>query len=327
MKKTYDMPEKEISPGTIQLFLPIYFQHPVAMKLKAEGIQLCGITLATPGFRLRRTPNFHLLLYTVEGDGWFGNGKKLFPLSPGSLVFTPAFSEHLYFQEGERPWRFLWFHLLETERWAFIRSCSFACNSCRDTLALEAAMKCFSAEMLALQQKDFDSARQVLLYADSTGLKKETEQFQLRPGGGLFAAELADRAADSILFYLERDLRELLNCEMKTPVQMTLDRLWTKIAETLDRPWTLADMAAAANLSIPTLIRHMRRTFQGTPGEILQHIRLRHAAHLLDSTRVPIKEIAALAGYSSTSAFIAAFRRAYRRSPLRYRRENGMDGQ
>ena len=83
-------------------------------------------------------------------------------------------------------------------------------------------------------------------------------------------------------------------------------------------------MATAANLSIPTLIRHMRRTFQGTPGEILQHIRLRHAAHLLDSTRTPIKEIAAQVGYSDTSAFVAAFRRFYKQSPLRYRRESDM---
>ena len=54
--------------------------------------------------------------------------------------------------------------------------------------------------------------------------------------------------------------------------------------------------------------------------------RMRLAAELLRGTRLSVIEVAGRVGYLNQSKFSAAFRRAYGRSPLEYRREGKLPG-
>jgi transcriptional regulator GlxA family with amidase domain len=68
---------------------------------------------------------------------------------------------------------------------------------------------------------------------------------------------------------------------------------------------------------------HLRRLFQQETGRHLSHVllerKLRHAAHLLASTDMPVKEIAYAVGYGHHSSFVRAFERSFGRSPKEYR--------
>ena len=55
--------------------------------------------------------------------------------------------------------------------------------------------------------------------------------------------------------------------------------------------------------------------------------RMALAAELLRETRLSVIEVAGRAGYLNQSKFSAAFRRAYGRSPLEYRREGKLPGE
>ena len=55
------------------------------------------------------------------------------------------------------------------------------------------------------------------------------------------------------------------------------------------------------------------------PIEFLKTLRLDRAAHLLARTDVPVKSVAARAGYSSRSSFTRAFLARYGLGPARFR--------
>jgi len=68
---------------------------------------------------------------------------------------------------------------------------------------------------------------------------------------------------------------------------------------------------------------HLRRLFQQETGRHLSHVllerKLMHAAHLLASTDMPVKEIAYAVGYGHHSSFVRAFERGFGQAPKDYR--------
>lgn len=87
----------------------------------------------------------------------------------------------------------------------------------------------------------------------------------------------------------------------------------------LDQPLPLADLAALACLSPNHFLRTFKQIFQQTPHQYLLHQRLARAAHLLQSTALPVTEISLQVGFDSLGSFSWRFRRAFGQSPAHYR--------
>lgn len=75
------------------------------------------------------------------------------------------------------------------------------------------------------------------------------------------------------------------------------------------RQVSVGELARAAAVSPRTLARRVHAALGMTPNELVQRIRVSHAAHLLDTTRASVEEVAERVGYADA----AAFRRVYRR--------------
>ncbi len=100
-------------------------------------------------------------------------------------------------------------------------------------------------------------------------------------------------------------------------------RLGKAVTAVLDRPaepHSVATLAARAGMSRSAFAREFSRTFQLSPMEFVAKTRLRHAAQMLRSTTVPIKVVAASAGFSSRSHFSRAFRDNYGADPSTFRK-------
>ncbi len=78
----------------------------------------------------------------------------------------------------------------------------------------------------------------------------------------------------------------------------------------------------AARLGIGA--RHLSRLFQKylatTPGKVAQTVRVQKAKRLLDTTDLPMTEIAFRAGFTSLRRFNAVFKQTYRRAPSQIKR-------
>lgn len=86
-------------------------------------------------------------------------------------------------------------------------------------------------------------------------------------------------------------------------------------------PLQVADLARLAGLSSARLHARFASECAMTPMDYIRQRRLLKARRLLQQTGLPIGEIAAQVGYSSQSAFSAAMRRDFGRSPMALRRE------
>jgi len=88
----------------------------------------------------------------------------------------------------------------------------------------------------------------------------------------------------------------------------------------LDRPLDLAAMAEHARMSVRTFSRRFRAETGLTPGTWLVQQRLRHARHLLETTDLPVQQVAQRAGLGSAASLRQHMRVALGVAPLAYRR-------
>jgi AraC-like DNA-binding protein len=90
-----------------------------------------------------------------------------------------------------------------------------------------------------------------------------------------------------------------------------------KIAEAV----SIAEVARKLGCSPSCFTREFRRRTGQTPIAYLTGIRIRHAARLLETTDLRLREIAALTGYSDEFYFSRAFAKSVGRSPSAWRRD------
>jgi AraC-like DNA-binding protein/quercetin dioxygenase-like cupin family protein len=82
---------------------------------------------------------------------------------------------------------------------------------------------------------------------------------------------------------------------------------------------SVADIAAAAGVSVPHLHDLFRRYVESSPHQVLLGRRMQHARWLLANSSDSIAEIARLCGYSLTGSFCRAFGQQQKASPTAYR--------
>jgi transcriptional regulator GlxA family with amidase domain len=88
----------------------------------------------------------------------------------------------------------------------------------------------------------------------------------------------------------------------------------------LHRRIRLAELAEAANLS-PSHLSHLFKTQTGlSPGEYLRRLRMEKARQLLTTSLLSIKQIMAMAGYTSKGHFVRHFKKSFELTPSEYRK-------
>jgi PAS domain S-box-containing protein len=81
----------------------------------------------------------------------------------------------------------------------------------------------------------------------------------------------------------------------------------------------VADLAAAADMSVAQLERVSRRLLGLSPKQLIMRFRLEEALRLITDTDLPIADVASACGYYDQSAFGRHFRRVVGSSPAAYR--------
>lgn len=87
----------------------------------------------------------------------------------------------------------------------------------------------------------------------------------------------------------------------------------------LEEGVSVAQVASAVGMSPRTFARRVHRTTGVSPINFLQRIRVERAVELIETTRLPIEEIAARVGYSEPSTLRALIRRGFGLGPRELR--------
>jgi AraC family transcriptional regulator, arabinose operon regulatory protein len=128
------------------------------------------------------------------------------------------------------------------------------------------------------------------------------------------AAAAALRHALSTVAQLAITPRDMRSAYERVAVSVeTLRRDW-------QRPHRLDELATGAGVSVTHYSALFRRHTGFAPIDFLIRLRVQHACRLLDTTKLPVGEIAERVGYRDPYYFTRCFRRVMGCAPRRYRK-------
>lgn len=115
--------------------------------------------------------------------------------------------------------------------------------------------------------------------------------------------------------------REKLQLRVRTGIRSDLVlAAVARMEEKMERGETVARIARRLGVSVWKLERAFQVDVQLGAGAYFRRMRLERASDLLQHSSLPAHEIGLACGYSDYSAFVRAFRRAYRKTPGQLRR-------
>ncbi|MEV4808342.1 helix-turn-helix domain-containing protein [Micromonospora avicenniae] len=136
-------------------------------------------------------------------------------------------------------------------------------------------------------------------------------------------AAIANAVARRLVILPHRDGGQAQFIEAPVPPDPGDDRIagsLTWALAHLTEPLTVARLAGQAHMSTRTYLRHFARAVGTSPIRWLIDQRVRASLALLETTDVPVEEIAAVVGFDSPVTYRHHFGRAMRTSPSAYRR-------
>jgi AraC-like DNA-binding protein len=232
-----------------------------------------------------------LVILCLHGSGWVRTGGGTHGVSAGNLVWLPAGEAHAYGAGLDDPWTIVWAHFSGAEVAAW-----------RTLLGGPGAAGMF---MHAAPADRLDEIALDQVYA---ALERG---FALRHQVAAAAALRHAFCAVAQLAHMPRDSRS------------AHERVVTSIGG-LRRDWqrrhTLAELAAAAGVSVAHYAALFRRQTGFAPIDYLIRLRVQHACRLLDTTALSVAEVAEQVGYADPYYFTRCFRRVMGQAPRTYRR-------
>jgi len=137
-----------------------------------------------------------------------------------------------------------------------------------------------------------------------------------------FGPDIANRLARRLIVPPHREGGQAQFVERPVPPAregMRLGPLLDRMRARLDEEQPVARLAAEAGMSVRTFLRRFRDATGTTPGDWLAAERIARARELLESTALPIEDIAASCGFGSAATLRHHFRLRLRTSPAAYR--------
>jgi AraC-like DNA-binding protein len=100
-----------------------------------------------------------------------------------------------------------------------------------------------------------------------------------------------------------------------------IEKIFTWSFKHFLEPVTLAEVAAVADMTIPTFCRFFKRNVKKSYFDFLKELRIGHACKLLRETNEPILDICYESGYNSWAHFSKQFKHVKQLAPGMYRRQ------
>jgi AraC family transcriptional regulator of arabinose operon len=267
-----------------------------ASKMKESTSPLPGILVAGhfreafgySAFRSKGTKDW-LITYTLSGCGEYSLYGETYRCEPGDAVLLPPAMPHHYYTPQGCVWEFMWAHFVPEPRWYAILP------------AADPAQKLPKLHIEASSSRERIRTAMGKLVRDSRGTEPFSELLAMNA-----LEETLVIVAQSFAGY-ERSLDPRI-----------ADTL-TYISANLQEKHTVQDLAQRALLS-PSRYAHLFKTQVGESViDTILHLRLRHAARLLEHTAMSISEIASEVGFQSPFYFTKQFTARYGSSPTKFR--------
>jgi AraC-like DNA-binding protein len=234
------------------------------------------------------------LEYVLEGTGRIVVSGESHDLAPGDVFLLHFHEHHAYGARDCAKWKKIWFvfaHEFITEAMLHLG------------LLTESRIRIPEGERPGIEA-DF---RQILAL-----LKEQSPGFRIQ----------ASTVAYGLLLHLSHIATSHVNT---TPVPASLLRAVRYANDHLSEPLTVEQLSRSAYCSRIHLTRLFKRHFGLPTSEWIRSYRLGYARHLLATTDIPVKTIAAKVGYTDPLHFSSVFHKAMSQTPSDFRRQHLRD--
>lgn len=145
-----------------------------------------------------------------------------------------------------------------------------------------------------------------------------------RDHGSAVAADTARRVVASLR--REGGQAQFIDHPVAAVTDIALGPTLSWLADNLAESISLQDIAAHACMSVRTLTRRFHRDLGTSPSQWLLRIRLRRARELLETSSLPVEQVASMSGFGSAGALRQHFASQLGTSPQGYRRSFNTTG-
>lgn len=236
--------------------------------------------------------NEFVLIYCVEGEGWFELDKKRQAVTANQFFILPEHKAHSYGSSTQNPWSIYWMH--------------------------------FNGEKATFFSSGFDRPHDIAP-AEHSRIKERLglfEEIYLSISSGynknnmLYATTSLFHFLGSMKFIGEyRECRSPKEARPKDVVQLAIHYM----QENLNRSIRLKDIAAEVKLSISYFSSLFEEKTGYSPLRYLAYLRIQEACHYLDFTNLKISQISPLVGYEDSFYFSRLFTKTMGMSPSEYK--------
>lgn len=241
---------------------------------------------------LRRRPGGAkqaIVIYCVRGSGWAEIDDRRHAVGAGELLVVPSGTPHAYGASPRAPWTIHWVHADGRRVPDFLAVLGTSAREPVVRLGEDLHVLALFEDVLRALERGY---MEVDLVHAAQALAHLLGALALRrhqtPQRGSSAEQ---RVAEIVAFMRER----------------------------LDQPLRIATLAQVAGLSPSHLSAVFRRQTGYAVHDYFVRLRMHRACTLLDSTTLPVKEIASRLGYDDPLYFSRAFKSVNEVSPARYR--------
>jgi len=232
----------------------------------------------------------HIFIYCIKGEGAVElEGRPAAPVTPGSLAVIPAGVPHRYWAAERHPWSIYWFHLKGGHAGEFIR-------------------------IYGLSHEPFELPGPL-----AQTFVALVDQAIAMIAGRPYALPVHIHCAQTMRWLLSGMGQALLEADSGrkpgTRLELAIRYMKEHIATTVRLP----ELARHTGISRQHLNHLFKRETGFSPIDYFLRLKMHHAANMLDTTDLTVKEVAAAVGMPDPYYFSRLFKKMIGQSPTGYR--------
>ncbi|GAB3271802.1 AraC family transcriptional regulator [Larkinella harenae] len=236
----------------------------------------------------------HILIYCVQGEGWYFLNEQKYSVKPNQMFILPAELAHRYGTDARNPWTIYWLHFTGSRAHHFL---DFL-KSDRDKPEHD-----FAPVTVSPQPERFQLFDDILAHVEMS-----------------FNLDNVIYANSSLARFLATFNTAVYNPNtLVQPENDPVSRTISFMKENLSKSLSLEELAQVAGMSASHYSAVFRAKVQSAPINFFTFLKIQEACRLLENTRFRIKEVAYQIGYSDPYHFSRVFSHVMGVSPREFR--------
>jgi AraC family transcriptional regulator, arabinose operon regulatory protein len=231
----------------------------------------------------------NLLIYCVDGNGWFRIRNKNYKVQPNEFFILPRNTEHAYGSDDNNPWSIYWLH--------------FGGTQLPDLNKLPAVTTAFAPTPIR-GREEIIAAFNKIYHALSMGYSINN----------LLFANLCVPHFLSLFIYNSQHFYESPALQSNV-----IDLAIKYMTQHVDKIISLPELSASYNYSTSRFSSLFKDRTGFAPIDYFLHMKVQKATQLLDFTEKSVKEIAAELGFDDPYYFSRLFKKIMALSPTDFR--------